>query len=45
MTNFQLDEARTSPLESRKNYLNTWFDYVRSNINNPTHNFVLFVMS
>lgn len=45
MTNFQLDEARTSPLESRKNYLNTWFDYVRSNINNPTHNFVLMVMS
>ena len=45
MTNFQLDEARTSPLESRKNFLNTWFDYVRSNINNPTHNFVLFVMS
>lgn len=44
MTNFQLDEARTSPLESRKNYLNTWFDYVRSNINNPTHNFVVFVM-
>ena len=45
MTNFQLDDARTSPLESRKNYLNTWFDFVRSNICNPTHNFVLFVMS
>ena len=44
MTNFQLDDARTSPLESRKNYLNTWFDFVRSNINNPTHNFVVFVM-
>ena len=45
MTNFQLDEARTTPIEARKNYLNTWFDFVRSNICNPTHNFVVFVMS
>ena len=45
MTNFQMEDARTSPLESRKNYLNTWFDFVKSNICNPTHNFVLFVMS
>ena len=45
MTNFQLEDARTSPLESRKNYLNTWFDFVKSNICNPTHNFVLLVMS
>lgn len=45
MTNFQLEDARTSPLESRKNYLNTWFDFVKSNICNPTQNFVLFVMS
>lgn len=45
MTNYQLEDARTSPLESRKNYLNTWFDIVKSNICNPTHNFVLFVMS
>ena len=45
MTNFQMEDARTSPLESRKNYLNTWFDMVKSNICNPTQNFVLFVMS
>jgi hypothetical protein len=45
MTNFQMEDARTSPLESRKNYLNTWFDFVKSNICNPTHNFVLLVMS
>ena len=45
MTNFQLEDARTSPLESRKNYLNTWFDFVKSNICNPTHNFVVLVMS
>ena len=45
MTNFQLEDARTSPLESRKNYLNTWFDFVKSNICNPTQNFVLLVMS
>jgi len=45
MTNFQMEDARTTPLEARKNYLNTWFDFVKSNICNPTHNFVLFVMS
>lgn len=45
MTNFQLEAARTTPVEARKNYLNTWFDYVKSNICNPTQNFVLFVMS
>lgn len=45
MTNFQLEAARTTPVEARKNYLNTWFDFVKSNICNPTQNFVLFVMS
>ena len=45
MTNFQLEDARTTKLEARKNYLNTWFDFVKSNICNPTHNFVLLVMS
>lgn len=45
MTNFQLEDARTTKLEARKNYLNTWFDFVKSNICNPTQNFVLFVMS
>ena len=45
MTNFQMEDARTSPLESRKNYLNTWFDFVKSNICNPTQNFILFIMS
>ena len=45
MTNFQIEDARTSPLEARKNYLNTWFDIAKSNICNPTHNFILFIMS
>ena len=45
MTNFQLEDARTTPVEARKNYITTWFDFVKSNICNPSHNFVLFVMS
>ena len=44
-TIFQLEDARTTGIEARKNYLNTWFDFVKSNICNPTQNFVLFVMS
>ena len=45
MTNFQIEDARTTKLEARKNYLNTWFDIAKSNICNPTQNFVLFIMS
>lgn len=45
MTNFQFESADTTPLEARKKYITTWFDFVKSNICNPTHNFVLFVMS
>lgn len=45
MTNFQIEDARTTPVEARKNYLNTWFDLVKSNICNPTQNFVVLVMS
>lgn len=45
MTNYQLEDARTTPIEARKNYITTWFDFVKSNICNPSQNFVLFVMS
>ena len=45
MTNFQIEDARTTPVEARKNYLNTWFDLVKSNICNPTQNFIVLVMS
>ena len=45
MTDFQFEAARTSPLEARKNYVNTWMDFGLGSIGDPSENFVLFVMS
>lgn len=45
MTDFQLEDARTTPVEARKNYFNTWFDFAKGAIGDPTENFVIFVMS
>lgn len=41
-----LEAARTTPgPEARKNYMNTWYDFGKANICNPTQNFILLVMS
>lgn len=45
LTDFQFNTARTTPLEARKNYINTWMDFGLGAIGDPTENFVLFVMS
>ena len=45
MTDFQFETARTTPLEARKNYINTWMDFGLGAIGDPTENFVLLVMS
>ena len=45
LTDFQFEAARTTPLEARKNYINTWIDFGLGAIGDPTENFVLFVMS
>ena len=45
MTDFQFETARTTPLEARKNYINTWMDFGLGSIGDPTENFVLLVMS
>ena len=45
MTDFQFETARTTPLEARKNYINTWMDFGLGALGDPTENFVLFVMS
>lgn len=45
MTDFQLEDARTTPVEARKNYYNTWFDFAKGAIGDPTENFVVFIMS
>ena len=45
LTDFQFEAARTTPLEARKNYINTWMDFGLGAIGDPTENFVLFIMS
>ena len=45
LTDFQFETARTTPLEARKNYINTWMDFGMGAIGDPTENFVVFVMS
>ena len=45
LTDFQFETARTTPLEARKNFINTWMDFGLGSIGDPTENFVIFVMS
>lgn len=45
LTDFQFEAARSTPVEARKNYINTWMDFGLGAIGDPTENFVLFVMS
>ena len=45
MTDFQFETARTTVPEARKNYLNTWMDFGKGAIGDPTENFILLVMS
>lgn len=44
MSNFQLDDANTTPLEARKRFRNTWYTMARSGINDFTEKAVLFIM-
>lgn len=45
MTDFQLESARTTPVEARKGYSNTWLTISKNAITDPTENSVLFYMS
>lgn len=44
MINHQLETARTTPVEARKGYMNTWFTFSKNVINDFTENFILFTM-
>ena len=44
MTNFQLDDANTTPLEARKRFRNTWYSMARNGINDFTEKCILFTM-
>lgn len=45
MSNFQLETARTTPVEARKGYRNTWNTFLRNGIVDPTENAVIFIMA
>lgn len=44
MTDFQLEVARTTPVEARKGYRNTWLTVQRNAIVDPTENTILYYM-
>lgn len=45
MIDYQLDDARTTPLEARKNYRNVWYSFSRNIISDPTENCIIFIMA
>lgn len=44
MTDFQLDDVNTTPLEARKKFRNTWYSMARNSINDFTEKAILFTM-
>lgn len=44
MTSYRLDSVRTTPLEARKGYRNTWNTFARNIISDNTENCVIFIM-
>ena len=44
MTDFQLDDVNTTPLEARKRFRNTWYTMSRNLINDFTEKAILFTM-
>ena len=45
LSDFQLDDVDTTPLESRKKFRNTWYTMSRNGINDFTEKAVLFIMA
>ena len=45
MTDFQLDDTDTTPLEARKKFRNTWFTMARNGLNDLTEKAILFIMA
>ena len=44
MTDFQFEDALSTPIEARKRYHNIWYHFSKNAINDPTENFILFIM-
>ncbi len=45
VTDYQLEDTATTPLEARKHYRNTWMTFRRNAINNFSHKGVVFYMA
>lgn len=45
MTDFQLDDVNTTPLEARKRYRNTWYSMARNGLNDFSEKACLFIMA
>lgn len=45
MTDFQLEDAETTPMEARKRYMTTWWSFARNATNDFTENGVVFYMA
>ena len=45
VTDFRLQNARTTSVEARKGYYNTWYNVARQNINDPTHKIILYYLA
>ena len=45
MVDYQLEAARTTPLEAKKRYRNEWLSIARNSINDFTENAILFYMA
>lgn len=44
LTDFQIDDSSSTPLEARKQYRNIWWHFSKNAINDPTENAILFYM-
>lgn len=45
MSDYQLDDALSTPIEARKRYYNIWYSFARNGINDNTENSVIFYMA
>ena len=45
MTNMQLETARTTPIEARKGYRNTWLSFARNTMCDNTESCILYIMA
>lgn len=45
MSDYQLEDAASTPFEARKRYTNIWYSFARNGINDNTENSIIFYMA